>query len=147
MVKFMFHCYSLKSSHPLLLPFSPKVCSLYLFLLCCPEHTLASWCEELTHLKRPWCWERLKVGRERDDRGWVGWMASPTWWAWLWVRSGSGWWRGKPGVVQSMRLQRVGHNWATELNWHGIIGAIFLDSKYSLIHSICLSLSDLLHSV
>ena len=49
--------------------------------------TLASWCEELTHLKRPWCWERLKAGGERDDRGWDGWMASPT--QWTWVSSGS----------------------------------------------------------
>ena len=52
---------------------------------------LAIWCEELTHLKRPWCCERLKVGGEGDDRGWNGWVASPTWWAWVWVSSGS-WW-------------------------------------------------------
>ena len=53
--------------------------------------TLATWCEELTHLKRPWCWERLKAGGEGDDRGWDGWMASPTQWTWVWVNSGS--WR------------------------------------------------------
>ena len=80
-------------------------------------NTLASWCEELTHLKRPWCWERLKVGGEGDDRGWDGWMASPTRWTWVWVNSGSWWWTGKPGVLQFMGSQRVGHNWATELNW------------------------------
>ena len=48
-------------------------------------NTLATWCEELTHLKRPQCWKRLKVGGEGDDRGWGGWMASPTWWTWVWV--------------------------------------------------------------
>ena len=74
-----------------------------------------TWCEELTHLKRPWCWERLKAG-EGDDRGWDGWMASPNQWTWVWTSSGSRWWTEKPGVLQSMGLQRVGHDWATELN-------------------------------
>ena len=69
-----------------------------------------------THLKRPWCWERLKAG-EGDDRGWDGWMASPTQWTWVWVNSGSWWWTGKPRVLQSMGSLRVRHNWATELNW------------------------------
>ena len=57
------------------------------------------------------------AGGEGDDRGWDGWMASPTRWTWAWVRSRSWWWTGKPGVLQSMRSQRVGHEWATELNW------------------------------
>ena len=79
-----------------------------------------TWCKELTHLKRPWCWERLKAGGEGDDRGWDGWMASPARWTRVWASSGSWWWTGKPGVLQSMGLQRVGHNWVTELNWgHG----------------------------
>ena len=52
-------------------------------------NTLATWCEELTHLKRPWWWERLKIGGEGDDRGWDGWMASPTQWIWVLVGSGS----------------------------------------------------------
>ena len=81
------------------------------------SNTLATWCEELTHLKRPWCWERLKVGGEGDNRGWDGWMASPTQWIWVWVKSGSWWWTGRPGVLQFMGLQRVGHNWETEVNW------------------------------
>ena len=68
-------------------------------------------------LERPWCWERLKAGGEGDDRGRDGWMASLSWWTWVWVRSGSWWWTGKPGVLQSMGSQRVGHDWATELNW------------------------------
>ena len=78
---------------------------------------LATWCEELTHWKRPWCWERLKAGEEGVDRGWDGWMASPTWWTWVWASSGSWWWTGKPGVLQFMGSQRVGQDWVTELNW------------------------------
>ena len=87
------------------------------------SNTLATWCEELTHWKRPWWWERLKAGREGDDRGWDGWMASPTQWTWLWVSPGSWWWTGRPGVLQSMKLQRVGHDWGTELNWRERIRA------------------------
>ena len=74
---------------------------------------LATWCEELTRWKRPWCWERLKAGGEGDDRGGDGWMAQ---WTWVWASSRSWWWTGKPGMLQSMGLQRVGHDWA-ELNW------------------------------
>ena len=80
-------------------------------------NTLATWCKELTHWKRPWCWERLRAGGEGDDRGWDGWMASPTQWTWVWVNSGSSWWTGRPGVLQFMGLQRVRHDWSTELNW------------------------------
>ena len=80
------------------------------------SNTLATWCEELTPLKRPWCWERLKMGGEGDDRGWDGWMASPTWWTSVWVNSGSCLWTGRLCVLQSMELQRVRHNWVTELN-------------------------------
>ena len=60
----------------------------------------------------------LMLGGIGDDRGWDGWMASLTQWAWVWVKSGSWWWTGRPGVLQSMGLQRVGHDWATELNWY-----------------------------
>ena len=81
------------------------------------SNILPTWCKELTYLKRPWCWEKLKAGGEGDDRGWDGWMASPTQWKWVWVSSGSWWWTGRPGELQSMGLQRVGHDWATELNW------------------------------
>ena len=75
---------------------------------------LATWCEELTHWKRPWCWERLSAGGEGDDRGWDGWMASLTQWTWVWVNSGSWWWTGRPGVLQSMKSQRAEHDLATE---------------------------------
>ena len=73
--------------------------------------------KELTHWKRLWCWEGLRAGGEGDDRGWDGWMASLTQWTWIWVNSGGWWWTGWPGVLQFMGLQRVGHDWATELNW------------------------------
>ena len=81
------------------------------------SNTLATWWEELTHLKRPWCWERLKARGEGDDRGWDDWMTSPTWWTWIWISSGIWWWTGKPGMLPSMASQRVRHNWETELNW------------------------------
>ena len=80
------------------------------------SNTLATWCEELTHLKRLWCQERLKAGGEGDDRGWDGWMASPTQWTWVWAGSSSWWRTGKPGMLQFMGSQRVGHNRMTELN-------------------------------
>ena len=79
--------------------------------------TLATSCEELTHWKRLWYWEGLGAGGEGDDRGWDGWMASLTPWTWVWVNSGSLWWTGRPGMLWFMGLQRVGHDWATELNW------------------------------
>ena len=59
---------------------------------------------------------KLKAGGEGGDRGWDGWMASPTQWKWVWVSSGSWWWTRKPGMLQSMGSQRVGHDWVTELN-------------------------------
>ena len=66
---------------------------------------------------KDWYWEGLRAGGEGDDRGWDGWMASLTRWTWVWVNSGSWWWTGRPGVLRFMGLQRVGHDWATELNW------------------------------
>ena len=81
------------------------------------SNTLATWCEELTHLKRSWFWERLKPGGEGDNRGWDCWMASLTWWTWVWLSSRSWWWTGKPGMLQSMGSQRVGYDWVTELHW------------------------------
>ena len=82
------------------------------------SNTSATWWEELTYLKRPWCWERLRAGGEGDDRRWDGWMASPTQQTWVWVDSGSWWWTGRPGM-----LPFIGHknrtqlsDW-TELNW------------------------------
>ena len=92
-------------------------CSLEGLMLKLELQYLATWCEELTHWKRPWYWERLRAGGEVDDKGWEGWMASPTQWTRVWVDSGSWRWTGRPGVLRSMGLQRVGHDWATELNF------------------------------
>ena len=76
-------------------------------------------------LERPWCWEGLGAGGEGDETGWDGWMASLTWWAWVWVSSGSWWWTGRPGVLRFMGSQRVRYDWVTELNW--------TNSKYNLM--------------
>ena len=74
--------------------------------------------QRTTHWKRPWCWERLKTGGKGDNRGWDGWMASPTQWTWVWINSRSWWWTGKPAMLQYIGLQRVRHDWATELRWN-----------------------------
>ena len=94
------------------------------------SNPLATWCEESTHLKRPWCWERLRAGREGDNRGWDGWMASPTQWTWVWVGFGSWWWTGKPGMLWFMGSKRVGHDWVTELNLCIQRSCSFLDSLF-----------------
>ena len=93
-----------RSNQSILKEISPEY-SLEGLMLKLKFHTLTTWCEELTHWKRPWCWERLKAGGEGDDRGWDGWMASPTWWTWVWASSRSRWWTGKPGVLLSMGSQ------------------------------------------
>ena len=67
--------------------------------------------------KDPDAGKRLKMEGKVDDRGWDGWMASPTPWPWVWVGSGSWWWIGRPGMLWFMGSQGVRHNWATELNW------------------------------
>ena len=76
-------------------------------------NTLATWCEEMTLWKRPWCWERLKAGGEGDNRGWEGWIASPTRWTWVWASSGHWWWTGKPSVLQSTGSQ----SWTRMSDW------------------------------
>jgi len=94
--------------------------------------TLATSCEELTHWKRLWSWEGLVAGGEGDDRGWDGWMASLTWWTWVWVNSGSWWWTGRPaihGVTQSRTWLR---DW-TELNWRSKTDHLFPTSKPRLL--------------
>ena len=106
-----------RRSHQSILKEISPGCSLEDWCWSWNSNTLPTWCEKLTHLKRPWCWERLKAGVEVGDRGWDGWMASPTQWTWVWVNSGSWGWTGRPGVLQSVGLQKAGHDWATELNW------------------------------
>ena len=75
------------------------------------------WPSDAKNWKRRWCWERLKAGGEGDDREWDGWMASPMRYTWVWASSGSWWRTGKPGMLQSMGSQEVGHDWVTGLNW------------------------------
>ena len=95
-------------------PVNPKGHQSWIFI---GRNTLATWCEELTHWKTPWCWEKLKPGGEWDNRGRDGWMASPTQWTQVWVNPGSWQWTGRPGMWQSMGSQRVRHDWVTQLNW------------------------------
>ena len=85
--------------------------------------------EELTHWKRPWCWERLKAGGEGENRGWDGWMASLTRWTWVWASSGHWWWTGRPGALQSMGLQS--RTWLR--NWTEQIYAMVIFDQWSLM--------------
>ena len=86
--------------------------------------------------KRPWHWGSLKAGGEGDDRGWDGWMASPTQWTWVWVNSRSWWWTGRPGMLQSTGSQRVRHNWATEQNWTDISNSYRWNSFSSSVFNL-----------
>ena len=89
-------------------------------ILCCYQNMKKMILPLHTEIKHQNLRDRLKdfpSGGEGDDRGWDGWMASLTWWTWVWVNSRSWWWTGRPGVLRFMGLQRVGHDWATELNW------------------------------
>ena len=121
----------------ILMEISP-VCSLEGLMLKLKLQYFATWCDELTHWRRPWCWEGLGAGGKGDDRGWDGWMASLTWWTWVWVNSGSWWWTGRPGVLWFMRSQRVRHNWATELTDLTDLG--FLKHSFNCVFYISLNL-------
>ena len=94
--------------------------------------------DELTHLKRPWCWERLKAGGEGDHKGWDSWMASPTQWTWVWINSGSWWWTERPGMLQSKGVVKILHmterlNWMTDWmktgNFKEIIFFLLIEKK------------------
>ena len=80
--------------------------------------------------------ERLKVKGEGDDRGWDGWMALLIWWTWVWVSCGSWWWTRRPGVLQSMGLQRVGHGWVIELNWTELCNPMDCSPPGSSVHGV-----------
>ena len=96
--------------------------------------TLATSCKQLTHWKRPWCWKGLGAGGEGDGRGWDGWMVSPARWAWVWVNSGSLWWTGRTGVLRFMGLQRVGPDWAIELNVNTLyVHKLYMNTLYVFI--------------
>ena len=102
-----------RSNQSILKEISPKK-SLEVLVLKLSSNTLATWCEEKTPWKRTWCWKRLRAGGGRGDRGWDGWMTSPTQCTWVWVNSRWLWRTGKPGMLQSMGSKKVGHNLVTE---------------------------------
>ena len=87
-----------------------------------PEYSLEGLMLKLKlHCKRHWCWEKFKSEGEGDDQRLDGWMASLTQWTWVWASSRSWWWTGRPGILQSMGLQTVRHDWATELKWWDLL--------------------------
>ena len=121
MIMYMFQFYSLSLSHPLLPPLCPQVSSLCLCLLCCPANRF--------------------ISTIFLDSIYMCWMASPTQWTWVWASSRSWWWTGKPGVLQSMGSQRVGHDWVTELNWIRYLSFSFW------LTSLCIIGSRFIHSI
>ena len=98
---------------------------------------LVTWCKELTHRKRPWYWERLRAEGEEGIRGWDGWMVSSIKWTWTWANFERWWGTGRPGTLQSMRLQRVRHNWATEQQQN--MAAIALKAEWSSCDKDCVA--------
>ena len=88
------------------------------------SNTVATWWEELTHWKKPWYWERLKAGGEGGDRGWAGSIASLTQWPWVWANSRRWWRTEKPGKLQSMESQRVGHHLPLNIHLQEIWGTV-----------------------
>ena len=127
-----------ESNQSILKEISPG-CSLEGLMLKLKLQYLATWCKELTHLKRPWCWERLRAGGKGDDRGQDSWMASPTYWTWVWVNFRSWWWTGRLGV-----LQFTGSQSRTRLSdWTECL--IYLSIK-ALLKSFSLSVRYLMNS-
>ena len=102
-----------RSNQSILKKIKPKY-SLEGLMLKLKSSTLAAWHEAITHWKRPWCWKWLKASGEEGSRGWGGQMASPTQWTWVWANSRRQWRAGKPGVLQSMGWQRLGHDLVIE---------------------------------
>ena len=105
---------------------------------CWSSNTLAIWCKELTYLQSPWCWERLKARGEEDNRGWDGWMASPTRWTWVWISSRSCWWIGKPGVLQSMVSQS--QTWLSD--WTELRSSAHFFFFYIELHEVFVKFGD-----
>ena len=116
---------------------------------CCwswSSNTLATWCKELTHWKRSWCWERLRAGGEGGGRGWDGWMASKTQWPWVWANYRRQWRTGKPEVLQSTGLQRDRHDWATEQQNPWMTPPPWMQRNVSLFTAVVLGLAIVLNS-
>ena len=110
---FHFHSTARISRQSVLKEISPE-CSLEGLMLKLKLQYVGHLMQRANSLGKPWCWERLRAGGEVEERGWNGWMASPTRWTWIWANSGRWWRTGKPGVLQSMGFQRLGHNLVTE---------------------------------
>ena len=113
------------------------------------SNTLATWCGELTHVRRPWCWERLRAGGEGDNRWWDGWMASLTQWTWVWVDSGSWWWTGRPGVLQLVGSQTVKtqqSDWTALQNFVFSQTSTWISHRYTYIPSL-LNLPPISHPI
>ena len=81
---------------------------------CWGSSTLVIWCEQLSHWKSPWHWERLQTEGEVGNRGWDDWMPSLMQWMWTWANFGRWWGTERPGMLQSVESPRVGHDWVTE---------------------------------
>ena len=79
----------------------------FLLMVC---NILVIWCEQLTHWKSPWCWERLRAEGKEGVRGWDGWMASPMQWIWIWANFRRWWGTERPGMLQSMGSQKARHD-------------------------------------
>ena len=105
-----------RSNHSILKEINPEYSLEGLMLKLKLQNFGPTWGEEPTHWKRPWCWEKWRARGEGDDRGWNGWMTSPTQWTWVWANSRRWWRTGKPGVLQSVGSQRVGPDWETGPN-------------------------------
>ena len=94
-----------------------------------------TWCKELTHLKRPWCWERLKVGGEGEDRWWDGWMASPAQWKWVWVNSRNWWWTGRSGCYSPWGHKEL--DMTEQLSWTELNLPRFMDLTFQVPMQYC----------
>ena len=105
-----------RSNQSILKEISPR-CSLEGLMLKLKVQYFGHLMRRVDSLEKTLMLGEIRGRRRGDDRGWDGWMASPTQWTWVWVNSGSWWWTGRPGVLWFMGSQRVGHDWATELNW------------------------------
>ena len=126
-----------RSSQSLLKEISPG-CSLEGLMLKLKRQYFGHLMQRTASFENTLIWESLRAVGEGDDKGWDGWMASPTRWTWVWVDFGSWWWTGRPGMLRFMGSQRVGHDWATELNWTGRWDEILMEASSSFFLHSCI---------
>ena len=115
---------------------------------CWSSSILVIWCTQMTHWKSPSWWERSRAEGEEVVRGWDGWTASPVQWTWTWANSWKRWGTERPGLLQSMGSQRVGHDWVTEQQQHRLCACctlflLFLHHVFSITLSSCVTLEKL----